>query len=305
MIAPWQGFWVKANGENPVLSVTDDVMGSGGMFMKKTLPASLGFTLEGDNNRKSSTKLMLHEKAAAGKDPFDAYKLQPLSEDFLSVFTALDDGTALDINVLPFNLTEMKIVDLGISGTDLTGEFTLSWNPQVLPDNWSFELQDTYTSEMYDLSVPGDLVFELGPAQTEKKQTVKQPSLPFPQHHIIPPNVMKTTGIGSTRFSIHISPGAVTSTGHDELPTELELDQNYPNPFNPSTVISYQLPESSSVLLEVYDILGKRIAILVDDQVAAGRHTVTFDAGMLSSGLYVYRLIAGQEVKSKTMILVK
>jgi hypothetical protein len=87
-----------------------------------------------------------------------------------------------------------------------------------------------------------------------------------------------------------------TRTTPDELggPTDdLRLEQNRPNPFNPTTTISYHLPEERPVRLEVYDLLGRRVRILVDRIQKAGRHTVRFRASDLPSGTYIYRLRAG------------
>ncbi|MCH8558773.1 MAG: chitobiase/beta-hexosaminidase C-terminal domain-containing protein [Balneolia bacterium] len=98
-----------------------------------------------------------------------------------------------------------------------------------------------------------------------------------------------------------------TSTEEPEfdLPTMVELGQNYPNPFNPTTQIQYVLPESGEVSLEVYNLNGQRVAVLVSGQQSAGRHTVTFDAERLSSGLYLYRLQTGSTVEVRKMMLVK
>ena len=93
--------------------------------------------------------------------------------------------------------------------------------------------------------------------------------------------------------------------GFTQLPSAFELSQNYPNPFNPSTVVRYQLPAFSNVSLRVYDILGREIAVLVNMQQVAGRYMVTFDAAGLPSGLYVYRLTAGQFSESKRMVLAR
>jgi len=87
--------------------------------------------------------------------------------------------------------------------------------------------------------------------------------------------------------------------------TEFELSQNYPNPFNPTTQISYQLPEDSVVRLEIYDLLGRRVQILVNDNQQTGRHTVTFDASGLASGVYIYRLQAGEFTQSRKLYLIK
>jgi hypothetical protein len=86
---------------------------------------------------------------------------------------------------------------------------------------------------------------------------------------------------------------------------EFSLEQNYPNPFNPSTVISYQLPISGNVTLQVYDVLGNEVATLVDEYKPAGNYEVEFDAKVLSSGIYFYKLQAGSFVETRKMILMK
>ncbi len=91
----------------------------------------------------------------------------------------------------------------------------------------------------------------------------------------------------------------------EDLPAEFALYQNYPNPFNPETVIRYQLPVSSKVTLGIYDIVGKEVRKLVNDEQEAGSHTVKFNAGNLSSGVYICRITAGDFVKTIKMSLVK
>ena len=89
------------------------------------------------------------------------------------------------------------------------------------------------------------------------------------------------------------------------LPKKYELNQNYPNPFNPATHIKFALPEGGKVKLEVYNILGKKIATLVDGFKPAGYHVVTFDARRFSSGMYFYKLQTKKYVKVRKMILMK
>lgn len=88
-------------------------------------------------------------------------------------------------------------------------------------------------------------------------------------------------------------------------PNQIELADNYPNPFNPSTQIDFSLPQTSDVQLTVYDMLGRRVATLVDGKQRAGQHSVTFDASNLSSGVYIYQLKTDGFSKSKKMLLVK
>ncbi len=99
----------------------------------------------------------------------------------------------------------------------------------------------------------------------------------------------------------------ITSVAENEnsIPTTFSLDQNYPNPFNPSTRISWQSPISSHQTLKVYDVLGNEVATLVDDFRGAGRYEINFDASGLSSGIYFYKLQAGNFIETRKMILMK
>lgn len=100
-----------------------------------------------------------------------------------------------------------------------------------------------------------------------------------------------------------------TPTGSDEpgenIPKVFSLNQNFPNPFNPGTTINYQLPANSFVTLKVYDLIGREIATLVNEVRQAGYHSVPFNASSLSSGLYFYRIQAGNNMAVKKMLLVK
>lgn len=89
------------------------------------------------------------------------------------------------------------------------------------------------------------------------------------------------------------------------IPSEFKMDQNYPNPFNPSTNIRYQLPSNSFVTIKVYDILGKEVATLVNENELAGNHQLNFDASRLTSGVYIYTINAGGFMQSKKMLLLK
>jgi len=83
------------------------------------------------------------------------------------------------------------------------------------------------------------------------------------------------------------------------------LHQNYPNPFNPSTYITYQIPVTGYVTLKIYDVLGKEIAVLVNESKEAGMHKVTFNATRLSSGVYYYKIQTGNTISVKKMLLIK
>jgi hypothetical protein len=88
-------------------------------------------------------------------------------------------------------------------------------------------------------------------------------------------------------------------------PLVFSLSQNYPNPFNPSTKINYSIPQSSNVVIKVFDILGNEVATLVNEQKPAGSYEIEFNATNFPSGVYCYQLKAGTFIETKKMLLVK
>ncbi|MEM6645887.1 MAG: T9SS type A sorting domain-containing protein [Bacteroidota bacterium] len=116
-----------------------------------------------------------------------------------------------------------------------------------------------------------------------------------------------TTGLDTQTFHVNATTGLPirTSTDAETLPTEITLAANYPNPFNPSTTIGFSLPQTAPVNLVVYDMLGRPVQTLVDGMVNAGSHQVTFEAGSLPSGTYLYRLDAGGETFTRLLTLLK
>jgi parallel beta-helix repeat protein len=107
-------------------------------------------------------------------------------------------------------------------------------------------------------------------------------------------------GNGMQRPSVSGALESITS-----LPNEFALLQNYPNPFNPLTTIKYNLPTDSRVTLKLYDVLGREVLTIVDQQEQAGYHSTTLDASRLSSGVYFYRLQAGVFTQTKKLVLLR
>ncbi len=112
-------------------------------------------------------------------------------------------------------------------------------------------------------------------------------------------NIYRTTNGG------HGGIVSVEDNNNASIINDFSLEQNFPNPFNPKTEINYQIPELSFVTLKVYDVLGSEVAILVNEENSAGNYEVEFDATDLSSGIYFYRLQAGDFVETKKMVLMK
>ncbi len=120
--------------------------------------------------------------------------------------------------------------------------------------------------------------------------------------------VSADTALGRANDSLNIALNSLVVTDIGDVDNTIHtfaLSQNYPNPFNPKTVVRSQLPVVSDVKLAIYDLLGREVAVLVDERRAAGSYQDTFDGSALASGVYVYRLRAGSFVESRTMCLVK
>src|SRR5690606_41565341 len=106
-----------------------------------------------------------------------------------------------------------------------------------------------------------------------------------------------------------IMPGEVVATAVEpidgELPGAYRLDENYPNPFNPATTIQFALTNASEARLEVFDVLGRHVATLVDGPLAAGEYRVQFEGAGLPSGTYMYRLTTPEYQATRSMLLLK
>jgi hypothetical protein len=105
----------------------------------------------------------------------------------------------------------------------------------------------------------------------------------------------------------YIKKDVITNTEeeHDNLPKIFSLSQNYPNPFNPSTTIRFAIPRVSNVEIVVYDIIGQRVMTLVNEIKQPGNYSVVFNANNLASGVYFYRIHAGNFIDTKKLILLK
>jgi hypothetical protein len=113
-----------------------------------------------------------------------------------------------------------------------------------------------------------------------------------------------THGNGVFERKLYQNPLGITGNGN-ETPKEYKLEQNFPNPFNPSTKINYSVPKSGLVTLKIYDMIGKEVATLVNENKTAGNYTMVFNGSNLSSGIYFYRLTAGNFSETKKLMVIK
>lgn len=117
-------------------------------------------------------------------------------------------------------------------------------------------------------------------------------------------NVTASNNLDSINFYLILYVSGINQVS-SKVPSEYKLFQNYPNPFNPTTNIKYQITKSKLVVLKIYDILGKEIAVLINEKQEPGVYEVTFDASKLPSGIYFCKLISGDFSDTKRMIILK
>lgn len=303
-IAVFQGFFVQndASVSSPSITFTDAARTSGATFYGKENHENLHFIrleLTGDRAQNSAW-LSFSEKASPERMKGDAYELVPFKDEYALLASKKGDEL-FDIGqfpdhpetVIPLHVEATLPGVYSISATDLNlrpgmNLFFKDNNEEVLiPVDDRFSYQFTIDQAVKSLNGISPLTCSSSGEELVKAFT---------------PNPAKASLGIENRFSIIISD---KNPSNFELPTEVGLNQNYPNPFNPATVISYQLPVSSEVRLEVYDLVGRKVASLVDGHVDAGMHSVNFDASNLSSGVYIYRLKTGNHILSKKLTIIK
>jgi hypothetical protein len=118
--------------------------------------------------------------------------------------------------------------------------------------------------------------------------------------------IHETNNKGWTVLSVASGgPTPIEEDAIEEIPAVVQLHQNYPNPFSQNTTIAFDLPRQETVSIQVVDMLGREVSHIVDDELAAGSYNIHFDASSLSSGMYVYRLVAGEAVLTKRLLVVR
>ena len=311
LIAPWQGFWVKANDSGaPAITVKSAAKDTSGALLKERVTPSLKFSLksEEDSDRYKSTSIIaLNEQSSFDKDAYDTWKLAPLNSDYLSVFTQDIEGLPFDINSIPYNLEGINMVDLSydwkLRQISDNNNLILEWDVYQFPKDWQFNLHDKVTGQMVGMKKNASYQFVGEQEVTRSKQSK---SFKTPKHSLVSPNVQKTKSLKEARFSVEIiAPNTVSNNLDNDVPNHFGLSQNYPNPFNPNTMISYSLPSPGMTRLSIYNVNGQRVAELVREFKAAGKYSVEWNASNVSSGVYYYRLESSGLSLIRKMTLIK
>src|SRR5690625_5144100 len=297
-IAVGQGFFVQntsAGSPQPSIIFGSNARTDKGEFYgkeKEERKDFVRFELNGESTF-SSAWVRFSDQGSNEHTYGDALKLAPLTANHAILSSQKEDGTMLDIGHFPMPLTEEEIaIPLHVEASE-SGEFTLTATDFNLPSSMSLYLKDTETGSIVEIREGFEYTFTLSAAkQATPDQGLGSSCSTEPQ---------KVAPVSQTRFLL-VNEASVENS---ELPLEISLEQNYPNPFNPTTVINYHRPASMDVTLQVFDMTGRRVAVLQQGTMPAGSHTVNFDATNLSSGVYMYSLQAGQQVFTRKLTLIK
>lgn len=300
LIAPFQGFWIKANASSPVLKVTTDAKTTGGAFLRKEIRTEQTddiplLTLElTSNGLKKDVSFMFTKNASEAKDNFDAFELLPFTSNRLEIFSLLDDGTPLVINNLPLEFTNRYLLPVNINGYKegfpISGDYKIRGiNFDNIPDEWLISLIDNETDKEIDLIDQEEYTFF---HSTKSKAKVANP---YTKQKVIRKKA------DDARFTLKIT----TEEIELNIPEKSFLSQNYPNPFNPTTTIPFGLDVDSEVSLVVYDILGRKISTLLNKRMTAGTYNINYRAEHLASGIYFYRLQTDSQIYTERFTLIK
>ncbi|TVR13360.1 MAG: T9SS C-terminal target domain-containing protein, partial [Balneolaceae bacterium] len=292
IIAPGQGFVVQnvSGASNPSVTFTEAsrlLIGDESVFYGKqtSLPDHARIEVFGDGVYNSAWVQFSDQGTITERTGGDVIQFYPFESEF-AVISTVKQGELMDIGHFPYVNEDVEI-PLTIE-TTTTAPLTLRLTDLQYGQVGTLYLYDTVTGESIELHE--GMEYEFTPSGSPAKALNSCYTSP-----------QKVTSGGEVRFIITGNIPADEPTG----PSEIALKQNFPNPFNPTTQITYQLPVRSDVTLSVHDITGRQVATLINESVAAGTHTVTFDAANLASGVYMYRLQAGSTVLSRKLTVIK
>ncbi len=203
------------------------------------------------------------------------------------------------------------------TSTDADGDavrymFVIATRPQTGAPNFSTPLATVSSNNLGTLgevtlsqATLNELMDAVGMAQNETRAFAWTVRVTDGKDTVQVSTYANATGFTPIFRTINLKKLTPTSIEDNNLPKEFSLSQNYPNPFNPTTVINFSLPQDAQVKLTMYDMLGREVAVMVNELRSAGTYSITVDGRALASGIYVYRLEAGNRTFTRKMTLIK
>ncbi|MCH8494885.1 MAG: T9SS type A sorting domain-containing protein [Balneolales bacterium] len=286
IIAAGQGFMLQNAEDNSATKITFPVGGktTGGMLYKEDPQADprIEFWLSEQKGDKSgvidrAAQIVFIHDEDANIELHQVDKLPSLNGSAQMSFDhQSDENRSLAQFASPFIFgSELQIPIQIKQGAD-DGGYTISWSETTgIPDHWQIELLDSTTEEIINLRTNSSYEF------------------------------IKQEPEDANRFKLRLKDDTYTSIEETDLPKHTQLYQNYPNPFNPVTTIRFDLAKEQDVRLEVFDILGRSLGVMTESRLPSGRHSLSVDARLWSSGVYMYRLQTSEMVLTRKMTLIK
>jgi len=201
-------------------------------------------------------------------------------------------------------------VELVSFSADLSeNSVVLSWETATEVNNFGFNVECRIENGETELKDDGGWAikgFVQGYGTTNSPKSYTFTDNDLMQNNKVSYRLKQIDNDGTFSYSkvVNVDLSTITNVD-DKINYTFALEQNYPNPFNPTTTINFTLPQNNRVSLRVYNIIGEEIAELINKEIAAGKHQIKFDAGELTSGIYIYKLNAGKYSSIKKMMLVK
>jgi hypothetical protein len=261
----------------------------GGITDDSNRGAAWVFIRSGEDWSQEGTKLVGSGYAASGV-PSQGQSVSMSADGTMFLSGGANDSSQLGATWVFARAPRPQVQMAGLTASLLGGNAVrLEWSTTSETENYGFQIQRSAATPVAFETLPNSFVPGHG-------TTADPNSYAY---------IDSTTGDGQWLFRLRqisvdwrtydgdpVAVEVVTHVGGSDLPAQFSLSQNYPNPFNPTTHLSFVVPQTSLVVLRIYDILGKRVATLVNEEKTPGEYTVTFDVGGLASGAYFYQLEA-------------
>ena len=309
VLSEWQGFFIeKATGlltdltvvTIPTSSKTTSAAGISHYSKSRAFETrSIDIHMTGNGFNDLSTKFYFTPYSSEQEDQFDGSKLSSLNGSPTIAFVQdFGEGKVLlSQDARSFEPETIQSYDLELNDAGISGEYTLNWETmKQIPSDWTITLIDREEDIYIDMQSETGYTFNV-----EAKQ--KRPKVSSLQVGAVK---QKSVNNSNPRFGITITPSTAVSI-EDEISkaAAFKLDQNYPNPFNPTTNIQYSLGEAGPVNITIYNVMGQKVAELLNTTKSAGSYQVSWNATGQASGIYYYRLTAPGQVITRQMTLIK
>jgi hypothetical protein len=302
LIAPFEAVFVQAGtgSGTATLSLNPDTKSDASVTQLKSSTRSTYSTLKiriENSDYYGEANLVFHQHGKFGRDNYDADALIPLSNQYVQV-AFFESGNLYSIGSLPDEEMHDEVFPLHLEAVNTSANAQLSIQLNNFDESSTIELLDVETGDVTELTNELNVPIQLNAVSQKISRKLKL---------IKPTPVLNRRKSISKRYNLRISRSAVVSNENEseEHPLSFELKQNYPNPFNPTTNISFSLPESGEVSLDVFDVMGRHIANLVKGTLQEGNHTMVFNAEAIATGVYIYRLKTGGDEFFKKMMFIK